>query len=99
LTTADGGLLITPDAESYKRGKLMRWFGLDREAGASFRCIQDITEYGFKYHLHDVGAAIGLSNLPHMSQNVLKLISERSLSEGSSTGWRRAQFVERGSAL
>jgi dTDP-4-amino-4,6-dideoxy-D-glucose/dTDP-4-amino-2,4-dideoxy-beta-L-xylose transaminase len=70
LTTADGGLLITPDAENYKRGKLMRWFGLDREAGASFRCIQDITEYGFKYHLHDVGAAIGLSNLPYIAENV-----------------------------
>jgi len=72
LTTGDGGMLITPDASLYKRAKNLRWFGLDRDSGASFRCIQDIEESGFKYHLHDIGATIGIENLSHMSEVVSK---------------------------
>jgi dTDP-4-amino-4,6-dideoxy-D-glucose/dTDP-4-amino-2,4-dideoxy-beta-L-xylose transaminase len=72
LTTADGGLLITPDAESYRQGKLLRWFGLDRDQGSSFRCVQDIKTSGFKYHMNDVSAAIGLANLPYMDETVGK---------------------------
>ena len=72
LTTSDGGTLITPDAKTHYRAKLLRWFGLDRDAGASFRCIQDIRESGFKYHLNDVSAAIGLANLPFVEDLVEK---------------------------
>lgn len=39
LTSGDGGLLILPNAEYYYRAKKLRWFGLDRDAGASFRCL------------------------------------------------------------
>lgn len=66
LTTGDGGLLVVPNGKMYRRAKNLRWFGLDRDAGASFRCIQDITESGFKYHMNDIAATIGLYNLPHI---------------------------------
>lgn len=62
LTTGDGGMLITPDDQTYRKAKLMRWFGLDREKGQSFRCAQNIEYSGFKYHLTDIAAAIGISN-------------------------------------
>lgn len=62
LTTGDGGMLITPDDQTYRKAKLMRWFGLDREKGQSFRCAQNIEHSGFKYHLTDIAAAIGISN-------------------------------------
>lgn len=70
LTTADGGIMILPNAESYHRAKLLRWFGLDRDSGASFRCTQDIKESGFKYQPTDIMGAMGLANLPYMEKNV-----------------------------
>lgn len=65
LTTGDGGLLITPD-ETYKLARRLRWFGLDRDNKVNFRHCQDIKETGFKYHMNDVQASIGLGNLPHV---------------------------------
>jgi len=64
LTTVDGGALLVPQ-KHYERAKLLRWYGLDRESSADFRCAQDIREVGYKYHMNDVNATIGLANLPH----------------------------------
>lgn len=69
LTTGDGGALLAPP-EQMERGRLLRWYGLDRRSGESFRCSQDITEVGFKYHMNDIAAAIGLANLPLALANV-----------------------------
>jgi dTDP-4-amino-4,6-dideoxygalactose transaminase len=63
LTTGDGGALLAPP-EQMERGRLLRWYGLDRRSSGSFRCEQDITEAGFKYHMNDIAASIGLANLP-----------------------------------
>lgn len=64
LTSGDGGLLTVPDAERFRRGKLLRWYGIDREGPrADFRCEADVTEYGFKFHMNDINAAIGIANL------------------------------------
>lgn len=64
LTTGDGGALLTP-AYQRERARLLRWYGLDRNSGSDFRCAQDIKEAGYKYHMNDIAAAIGLANLPH----------------------------------
>lgn len=69
LTTGDGGAILVPP-EQRKRARLLRWYGLDRESSADYRCDQDITEAGFKYHMNDIAASIGLANLPHMPQVV-----------------------------
>jgi dTDP-4-amino-4,6-dideoxygalactose transaminase len=61
LTCVDGGCLVTPDEESCKRAKLLRWYGIDRNN----RDCQ-IEEAGFKYHMNDLNAAIGLANLPRV---------------------------------
>lgn len=62
LTTGDGGALVVPGVQ-YERARLLRWYGLDRESKADFRCEQDITEVGYKYHMNDISAAIGIGNL------------------------------------
>lgn len=68
LTTVDGGALTCRDPESYRRGKLLRWYGLDREReGASPMCDVDIEEYGYKFHMNDVNATIGLEQLKHVA--------------------------------
>lgn len=65
LTTGDGGALMVPAAQ-YERARLLRWYGLDRTSSADFRCAQDIKEAGYKYHMNDIAASIGLANLPHV---------------------------------
>jgi len=63
ITSGDGGILIVPHDDLYKRAKLLRWYGIDRMSNSrDFRCEQDIPEYGFKFHMNDINAAIGLEN-------------------------------------
>lgn len=64
LTTVDGGALVCPSIESYRRGKLLRWFGIDRDSPRTdLRCENDIVEAGYKFHMNDVAATIGLDQL------------------------------------
>jgi dTDP-4-amino-4,6-dideoxygalactose transaminase len=66
LTTGDGGALVVPP-EQLERAKRLRWFGLDRETPMEFRFEQNVSEAGYKYHMNDISAAIGLGNEPHLS--------------------------------
>lgn len=79
LTCVDGGALIvtrpsyhieSPDlGPSWtERARLLRWYGLDRASSTDFRCSQNITEIGYKFHMNDLNAAIGLANLSHLQQ-------------------------------
>jgi dTDP-4-amino-4,6-dideoxygalactose transaminase len=62
LTTGGyGGGLITPPDQT-KRARLLRWHGLDRRSSADFRCAQDIVEAGYRGHMTDDQAAVGLAN-------------------------------------
>jgi len=72
LTTVDGGMLCLKNEEEYIRARKMRWFGLDKKVP---RLESDITEAGFKYHMNNVNATIGLVQLEHLEENVLKYIS------------------------
>ncbi len=64
LSCGDGGAVVTQAGDA-NRARLLRWHGLSRESKADFRCEQDITETGFRWHMNDINAAIGLANLPH----------------------------------
>jgi len=64
LCTVDGGALMVPETQ-YEEARLLRWFGLDREGSASFRCAQDIKIPGSKFQQNDVSATIGLANIPN----------------------------------
>lgn len=71
FTTGDGGMLFTPDEESYKRAKKLRWFGIDREqkqkndwqAYKEREMTFDIEEAGYKYQMTDIAASMGLAGL------------------------------------
>ena len=68
LTTVDGGLLVCENEDDYKRAKLLRWYGMDREdkTRLELRCEKDVAEHGYKFHMNDIGATIGLANLYHV---------------------------------
>lgn len=70
LTTGDGGAVIVPKQQA-DLARRLRWFGLDRTLPDNQRFAQDIAEPGFKYHMNDLAAAIGLGNLPAARQAVL----------------------------
>jgi dTDP-4-amino-4,6-dideoxy-D-glucose/dTDP-4-amino-2,4-dideoxy-beta-L-xylose transaminase len=72
LTTSDGGLLIASSDAMSREARLARWFGLDRDNRLDFRSGQDIVHWGFKLHMNDVAASIGLANYPHVRGLVAK---------------------------
>jgi dTDP-4-amino-4,6-dideoxygalactose transaminase len=72
FTTGDGGLIISPNALWHDDAKLLRWYGLDRTSNQDFRCAQNIKNFGFKFHMNDINATIGIENYPHISGLVEK---------------------------
>jgi dTDP-4-amino-4,6-dideoxygalactose transaminase len=74
LTTGDGGLIFLPNEELYNRAKLLRWYGIDRDKRnykkKDLRMENDIEEWGYKYHMNDISATIGISNLELLDDNV-----------------------------
>lgn len=73
LTTVDGGFIVSPYMEFNKRARLLRWYGIDRDdkGRTDFRCETDIPEIGFKFHMNDVNAGIGLQNLYGLNEQVI----------------------------
>jgi dTDP-4-amino-4,6-dideoxygalactose transaminase len=68
ITTGEGGMLTTNDPELFKRTKLMRLHGIDRDVWDRFTNRKASWEYdvvapGFKYNLPDLNAAVGLAQL------------------------------------
>ena len=73
ITSVDGGILVCKDSEDYKRGKLLRWYGIDRDTERKdFRCEEDIKEWGYKFHMSDVTATIAIHQLKHLPEVLAK---------------------------
>lgn len=73
LTCGDGGALVTAHEGDWERAKLLRWYGIDREGPrGDFRCEADISEWGFKFHMNDISATIGLANLSLLDDTIAK---------------------------
>lgn len=71
LTTIDGGALQVSDKDLYEKGKLIRWFGLDKKLT---RMDNDINFQGYKYHMNNVNATIGLIQLETIENLVQRYI-------------------------
>lgn len=69
LTTIDGGVLQIRNTEQYQTGKLIRWFGLDK---TKTRLENNIKFQGYKYHMNNVNATIGLVQLRRIDE-ILKI--------------------------
>ena len=77
MTTGEGGALATDDEALSERVRMLTLHGMTKDAwnrydaGGSWR--YDIREFGFKYNLTDIGAALGRSQL----QRLESFIEER----------------------
>lgn len=64
----DGGAVCcnyTLDGEDREQAKALRWFGFDRKAptGLLGERLFKLDEVGYKYHMSDLSASVGLGNL------------------------------------
>jgi perosamine synthetase len=65
LTTGDGGAVVCKP-EYYEKARRLNWFGIDKAkdvAGPLGERVYNLNEVGYKYHMNNVTAAIGLANL------------------------------------
>jgi perosamine synthetase len=72
LTTADGGLLTLTDENEYHDARRRRWFGIDRvnrKRRVDGYAYWNQSVVGYKYHMNNVAAAIGLGNLADHNVN------------------------------
>lgn len=69
MTTVDGGMLVCQSEADLPRGRKIRWFGIDRHAP---RTEVDVDCIGYKYHMNNVNATLGLVQLDYVQKNVIR---------------------------
>ena len=66
VTCGDGGALCCVHPDDALEARRRRWFGIDREHALPSELGErefDIDAVGYKYHMNDLAAAVGLGNL------------------------------------
>lgn len=69
LATGEGGMVLTNNAEWDRRLRSLRWMGISQGTwnrshnNKEYSWAYDIEEVGFKFHMNDVQAALGLVQL------------------------------------
>jgi perosamine synthetase len=66
LTTGDGGALCCLDEKDARLAFKRRWFGIDRandKPDILGERVYNLDHVGYKYHMNDLAAAVGLGNL------------------------------------
>lgn len=91
LTTIDGGALQIQDKALYERGKIIRWFGLDKK---KTRLDNNITEQGYKYHMNNVNACVGLLQLEGIDKIVDKYIENGKYLDRNLTGVQGVELIK-----
>ena len=65
-TTGDGGVICCQSEDDARKARTLRWFGIDREKAEPSILGErsfDIDTLGYKYHMNDIAASIGIGNL------------------------------------
>lgn len=74
LAMGDGGALVLDDDERAARAERLRWLGIGEstwgrtEPGKSYRQQYSVPEIGYKYHMNDVAASLGLVQLSKLEE-------------------------------
>ena len=78
LATGDGGMITTQDASVAARLRRLRWCGIDKDTwdraatGPHYSWYYTVNELGYKYHMNDIAAAIGIVQLQKLDASNLK---------------------------
>lgn len=108
LTTGDGGLLLCYRDRDTERARKLRWFGIDRDndkADFSGERLYDLKEVGYKYHMNDYSAALGLGNLNGIKERLRYVqeiascydeeLSKHACKKSGSSNWLYTLLVDR----
>jgi len=91
LPIGDGGMITTGSDETATRLRRLRWLGIDKdtytrteEDVGTYAWKYSVSELGYKYHMNDIAAAIGLAQLEVLDRdnacrNILGRIYDRHL--------------------
>jgi perosamine synthetase len=75
LTTGDGGAISCTNIDELNKLKRIKWFGIDRDnhkPSILGERVYDLNEIGYKYHMNDIAASIGIGNLVSFNNILLK---------------------------
>jgi dTDP-4-amino-4,6-dideoxygalactose transaminase len=74
ITTGEGGMVATDDADFAARLRLLRFHGITRDAwkryGSRGHPDYEVVELGYKYNLTDLQAALGIAQLARLDEFV-----------------------------
>lgn len=73
IATGDGGMISTSSAEYHERIKRLRWLGItadtfSRGSEKKYNWQYDVVELGFKSHMNDISAVLGLVQLEKIEE-------------------------------
>lgn len=66
ITTGDGGMICFTQEEDFHKARRRRWYGIDRKnrvPSVLGEPIWDVYEIGYKYHMNDIAASLGVEHL------------------------------------
>jgi len=73
LPCGDGGMITMNSKKLYERAKALSWCGIDKStwerSGKKYSWDYSIKEIGFKAHMNDIIAVIGLAQLENLEKN------------------------------
>ena len=75
ITTGEGGMVTTDDAELARRLRMFRNHGIDSDARrrqAEGQWYYEMVALGYNYRLTDIGCALGLSQLKKLEHNLVR---------------------------
>lgn len=82
ISTAEGGILVTNDADIYKKVKLIRSHGMTTmsyERAKGHSTSYDVVEIGYNYRFNDILAGIGIVQLDKLVSDINKRKKVREL--------------------
>ncbi|MHA2100854.1 MAG: DegT/DnrJ/EryC1/StrS family aminotransferase [Candidatus Kariarchaeaceae archaeon] len=79
LPIGDGGIITTNNSAVAERLKKLRWLGIDQDTysrtatakNKGYNWMYDVPVVGFKYHMNDITASIGLIQLKYLDDDNL----------------------------
>jgi len=97
LATGEGGMITTNDRRIYERLKGLRWLGINKDTwereveDKKYSWYYNVEEVGFKYHMNDIPAAIGLVQLKKLERLNEK---RRSIVNRYNQAFQKLEWVE-----
>ena len=84
LACGEGGMITTNDPEVQKKLRRLRWMGITKDTftrsdESKYSWYYDVVETGYKYHMHDISAVIGLvqlSKLDRLNQKRQEIVNQ-----------------------